>query len=356
MSPGATVDEPTLNPDQPQSSPAPITAPPEPENPIRWIFIGENGIRAGWGIALFIIVVFACAVSINFVVRHFFHPPHHADNAPLTPLMGFIFEGLQVLVVVIATGILALVERKPIVAYGYQGTHRALRLFSGLIWGFIAISALVLSLHWSGYLAFDGQALHGTSILQYAAEWGFMFLLVGICEESMLRGYVQYTFTRGIGFWWGALILSCMFGFGHSSNPGESPIGLFAAGAVGLVFCLSIWYTGSLWWAVGCHAAWDWGESYFYGTSDSGMVAQGHLFSEHPLGKVIMSGGLTGPEGSLYTIPLLLLMALCMWLWWGRRGPSPFAGQGWRPAWSRMPRVADSAPVGELGKAVSEGY
>ena len=49
--------------------------------------------------------------------------------------------------------------------------------------------------------------------------------------------------------------------------------------------------TGSLWWAIGFHAAWDWGESYFYGTSDSGLMARGHLFGEHPVGKLLWSGG-----------------------------------------------------------------
>jgi uncharacterized protein len=29
----------------------------------------------------------------------------------------------------------------------------------------------------------------------------------------------------------------------------------------GLLFCLSLRRTGSLWWAVGFHAAWDWGQT-----------------------------------------------------------------------------------------------
>jgi uncharacterized protein len=109
-----------------------------------------------------------------------------------------------------------------------------------------------------------------------------------------------------------------------------------------------------LYWAVGFHAAWDWGESYFYGTSDSGMVAQGHLIGEHPMGKILWSGGATGPEGSLLVIPLILMIALAMWLWWGRRVTSPFAGCGWRPAWSRKPVVIE-APVSQppLGEAAS---
>jgi hypothetical protein len=35
-------------------------------------------------------------------------------------------------------------------------------------------------------------------------------------------------------------------------------------------------------WAVGFHAGWDWGQSYFYGTPDSGLVVQNHLLASHP--------------------------------------------------------------------------
>jgi hypothetical protein len=33
----------------------------------------------------------------------------------------------------------------------------------------------------------------------------------------------------------------------------------------------------------------------------------------------LWSGGPTGPEGSIYILPLLVIMATSMWLWWGRR-------------------------------------
>jgi uncharacterized protein len=324
----------------PESLPQPPSPPPAPEHGLRWIFVGKSGIiRAGWGILLFIVIFLAIARGLGLLIHHFFHP--NFNPAVLTPRMGLLSEGLQLLLIAIVTGVLALIERKSLFAYGYQGTARAVRFFSGLAWGFICISALVLVLWKTGLLAFDGQMLHGSTILRDAAAWAVVFLLVGICEESLLRGYVQYTMTRGIGFWWGALIFSFLFGFGHRGNPGESPVGLFAAGAIGLVFCLSIWYTGSLWWAVGFHAAWDWGESYFYGTSDSGLIARGHLLSEHPVGKLLWSGGTTGPEGSLYTVPLLIIVALVMWFWWRRRVQSPFAGTGWRPAWLRKQRAVD---------------
>ena len=77
------------------------------------------------------------------------------------------------------------------------------------------------------------------------------------------------------GFWQAAWVTSTFFGFVHTGNGGENWIGIFAAGAIGFVFCVSVWLTGSAWWAIGAHAAWDWGETYFYGTPDSGVVPQG---------------------------------------------------------------------------------
>lgn len=335
----------------PESSPAPASEParpspleslpaaPPPAPPRHGnVFVGPTGlIRAGWGILIFAAVIVGGGFAISLVLRLFMHPHSHMHHGAfiMTPGMALASEGVQFLLVVIATGVMALIERKPILSYGYQDKVRAVRFFSGLVWGFVAISVLVVSLWASHLLVFDGLTLHGAAILKYGVLWGLMFLLVGLFEESIMRGYVQYTMTRGVGFWWGALLFSFLFGFAHHSNPGESPVGLFSAGAIGLVFCLSLWYTGSLYWAVGFHAAWDWGESYFYGTSDSGLLVKGHLFSEHPAGKILMSGGATGPEGSMLIIPLIILVALGMWLWWGRRVPAAFAGQGWLPAWVR---------------------
>jgi len=323
----------------PATTPAPSLEPVTPTPPsFRGnIFVASNKlIRAGWGILIFAAVIVASGFIISIVLRQFVHPHPHQNMAMMTPLRGIIGEGISVVLVVIATGVMALIERKSICAYGYQDKARASRFIFGLVWGFIAISVLVFALWASHLLVFDGLTLHGGAILKYGLLWGFMFLLVGIFEESIMRGYAQFTMTRGIGFWWGALLFSFLFGFGHHSNPGESPVGLISAGAIGLVFCISIWYTGSLYWAVGFHAAWDWGESYFYGTSDSGLITQGHLFSEHPVGKILWSGGATGPEGSMLIIPLIILAALFMWLWWGRRVPAAFAGQGWVPAWIRQ--------------------
>jgi hypothetical protein len=329
------LDEPTLQPEFTPPAPAPQ------DRGIEWIFWGPNGLRAGWGVLAFAVLFVILIIADGMVLHSLFHSTGKPGDFSLRT--GLISEASQVICVFLATLVMALIERRSVFSYGFQGTARGVRFFSGLAWGFAAICAVVLVLWKAHLLAFDGVLLHGPAIWKYAAGWGLVFLGTGFFEESLLRGYVQYTMTRGVGFWWGALIFSFLFGFIHKGNPGETPVGLFSAGAVGLVFCISLWYTGSLWWAVGFHAAWDWGESYFFGTSDSGLVARGHLLGEHPIGNILWSGGVTGPEGSLLAIFLLVLTALLMVLWWGRRAPSPFAGSGWVPAWAQEGRMASLA-------------
>ncbi len=294
----------------------------EPARGLRWTFIGKDGLRAGWSallfIAIFIVLEFFAALPF-FTFIHF----HLKRGAPQPAHVALIQEAVQALLVLLATFIMSRIERRPVAVYGYAGKARFTRFVSGTVCGFAAISLLVGALWKSHLLVFDGSPLGGPLAWKYAAAWAVAFIFVGIFEESLLRGYLQYTLTRAIGFWWAALILSTSFGAIHGSNPGESPVGLFAAAGIGLIFCLSLWYTGSLWWAIGFHAAWDWGETYFYGTPDSGMIAQGHLFSEHPTGALFWTGGATGPEGSLLIVPLMLMMALLMWLWRGRRTVSP---------------------------------
>jgi len=39
-------------------------------------------------------------------------------------------------------------------------------------------------------------------------------------------------------------------------------------------------------------------------------MTQHHLLATHPLGKPLMSGGTTGPEGSIFVLPILAVLTL----------------------------------------------
>jgi hypothetical protein len=76
-----------------------------------------------------------------------------------------------------------------------------------------------------------------------------------------------------------------------------------------------------LWWAIGFHATWDWSQSFLYGVADSGMMVQHHLLATHAVGKPILSGGTTGPEGSVFILAIFVLIALIIFFTLRRTRP-----------------------------------
>jgi len=284
---------------------------------LRTVFVRSQGIRSGWSMLIFLAIVMAQVLITRVPVNHLLHYMKYKQG--LEAWSAIVAIGIPALLVFVATAIMAKIEERPVLSYGFMGDRKLSRFVLGIAGGVAALSALVLALKVSGLLTFDGQMLHGKGAWSYGLQWGLAFLLTGLFEESLLRGYLQSTLTRGIGFWWAALALSIGFGALHLPNRGESPIGLVSVVAIGMVFCLSLWLTKSLYWAVGLHAGWDWAQSYLYGVSNSGQVSGGHLFATHPSGGLLWSGGATGPEGSVYVIPTMGIITLGVWIAWGQR-------------------------------------
>ena len=283
----------------------------------RGVFVSAQGIRAGWSMLIFLAILIAEVLLTRVPVNRLLHSIH--DKPALQVWSAVLGAGIPALLVLVATAIMAKIEKQPVLSYGFMGEHKLSRFVTGIAGGVAVLSVLILALKMSGFLIFDGQTLHGKSAWSYGLQWGLAFLLTALFEESLLRGYLQFTLTRGIGFWRAAVVLSIAFGATHLPNHGESPIGIFSVIGIGLVFCLSLGLTKSLYWAVGLHAGWDWAQSYLYGVPDSGCVAPGHLLTTHPSGGLLWSGALTGPEGSLYVIPVMAVIALGVWLAWHQR-------------------------------------
>jgi membrane protease YdiL (CAAX protease family) len=317
--------------------PLPLTPeqvnPPEPAETrlLKWAFLGDSGIRAGWSVAIFLaIFIFTTAIAFvaYFVISGHGHfgPSKQASTMPesLTAGRQIVMEGIQVFGLLCATGVMALIERRRITAYYLGGRKPVTHFVSGLVFGFVALSALVGVLYLGHWITFGPLALSGAAILQYATLWAIGFMLVALSEEGLFRCYFLFTLTRGFfarpaGFWLAALVSSILFGLAHTGNTGESQFGVICTGTIGFVFCMSIRYTGSAWWAIGYHAAWDWAQTFFYGTADSGLVAKGHWLTSNPAGNPLWSGGSVGPEGSLLILPVILLTALGLYLGYGRK-------------------------------------
>jgi len=288
------------------------------------LFLGPYGLRPGWCLLLFLAIaycVYLFSGSMLISMPAVYRALRAVVGRPSTLLTVLVNDGPLLLAVVVASWTMSAIEQRPLGSYGLGGGRRISHLLTGFAWGAISLSLFLAFLWKSGWLVFDGRLLTGGEIPKQAANWIVGFALVSLTEEYTMRGYLQFTLARTIsalfhsslganrsrvlGFWTTALFLSFLFGAGHSNNPGESPIGLLSAGMIGLIFCLTLWRTGSLWWALGFHASWDWAQSFLFGVADSGTMVQGHLLATHPAGKLFLSGGATGPEGSIFVLPVL---------------------------------------------------
>jgi membrane protease YdiL (CAAX protease family) len=65
------------------------------------------------------------------------------------------------------------------------------------------------------------------------------------------------------------VLLSVSFGAVHLRNSGEGWVGVAGVVVVGLFWCFTLKRTGSLWFALGMHATFDFGETFLFSVPDS---------------------------------------------------------------------------------------
>ncbi len=290
--------------------PRPLFAPPIGlDETVKSIFWNETELRSGFRLLLFFLLYLFFTQVLSYL-RALLHLPR-IGGGEITPL-GVLTQELSWLVAAIGSAVLlAQAEGRRFGVYGLPAAFAfGARFWQGTAWGIAMITAMILPMRIFGGLSFGGLALHGLAIWDYAILWGLVFLVVGFFEEFLFRGYALYTMTTGLGFWPAATILSAIFGAGHLANPGEGRVGALSVFVIGMFFCLTLRRTGNLWFAVGLHAAFDWGETYFYSVPDSGLVASGHLLNTTFHGSAWLTGGTVGPEGSMAAFVVMGLGAL----------------------------------------------
>jgi len=317
--PNLTSETSASSPELNQPETTPVTRPAAFEG-MRTVFVGSEGLRPGWRLFLYFgmgIVLFLALSNLQHLV-----PSRGA---------GFLWQQMLTQVVLVISSLtpalaLAKIERRPFCVYGLAIRQARTRLFCiGLLWGIAALSVLMLLLRGAGVFSFGSLGLHGSRIFKFAVFWGGFFFLVGVFEEFTFRGYAQFTLSQAIGFWPAAFVWSLVFGSLHLiGNVGETWLGSLCAALIGLFFCFTLRRTGTLWFAVGMHASWDWGESYLYSVPDSGGMIPGHLLKSSFHGSRWLTGGTVGPEGSV----LAFVVIAAAWVIFDRMYPeSQIRGQ-----------------------------
>jgi uncharacterized protein len=275
------------------------------------IFKGPNGIRAGWRLLIFIILMFACLKATGFTLKHV--PGVDAwfksqDPNVFTPPLAIFSEAILLFSLLVVTAVMTLIEKRSYADY-YLPPNQFLgkRFWQGVPYGFAMLSLLLLLITAFHGFSLGSMALSGADALKYGGLYGIAFLMVGLFEEFSFRGYMQSTLGPGIGFWPAAIVLSILFGAIHLGNSGEAWFGAAMAGSFGILAAFALQRTGNIWFPIGMHATWDWAETFFYSVPDSGFLAKGHLFNSTFHGPTWLTGGTVGPEGSVFAFLVLII-------------------------------------------------
>ena len=280
---------------------------------LNWAFMGPGGLRAGWRFAAFA-ALWYWLIKTPYGVFALVIKVYDFSDTGFTPSDLMVAELVSAFTLLVISAVLVRLEKHPWTWFGLAFEPGAMKLFAwGCVWGWGIVTALLLASWSGGQASLQGWAVHGTDFWKYLLIWIVGMVGVGLTEEMQFRGYVQAALTRGLGFWPAAVFLSFLFGAEHLQKPMETPVDIGNIVLLGLFMAYSVRQTGSLWFAIGFHAAFDFFALSFYGspnTGNNGLPLDHHLLDTHIAGPAWLTGGPQGLEASWLVAPLVIAMFL----------------------------------------------
>jgi membrane protease YdiL (CAAX protease family) len=220
------------------------------------------------------------------------------------------------LVAAIVTGLFALYERRRIDDYGLPLAQALGPLFwEGLAVGVVWAGLDALGMMGLGGMKVAGLALHGATLVFATLGWAGANLVIGISEEFWYRSYFLQTLWKSLGFWPAAVAISLIFTSDHFFyKNGENLYDVVSLIGFGLFTCFTVLRSGSLWFAVGAHAAFDFMQLFVIGTPNGSQIPVNHLLNVSFPGPAWLTGGRLGTEASILQYPTTILAFVYVWL------------------------------------------
>ena len=146
------------------------------------------------------------------------------------------------------------------------------------------------------------------------------FLIQGMSEEVVCRGFMMTSTLRHHNLWWAVGVNSLLFGLAHALNPGFTALALLNLVLYAVMISLYVLRTDNLWGACAFHSIWNFAQGNFYGLPVSGIESGDTVFEMSLTGTKLANGGDFGLEASLgCTIVMALWIAALLFV------PNPFA-------------------------------
>ncbi|MBC5708837.1 CPBP family intramembrane metalloprotease [Hungatella sp. L12] len=159
--------------------------------------------------------------------------------------------------------------------------------------------------------------------------WLLTFILVGVAEEVMNRGFLMGVLRRCRNLPAIMVVPSVIFGLIHLRNPGVTFFSVTNIVLVGILFSYMFIKSGSIWMCIGYHITWNIFQGLVYGMPVSGLHVPGMITTQYTESNVL-NGGAFGIEGGILTTIVTLLTFIGVWYYY-RNSKYDFVNQSEKP-------------------------
>lgn len=206
------------------------------------------------------------------------------------------------------------IERRSIRSLGFMGTNPVGEYLIGFL-----VGTIMLALSWALCYAFglvESVHLSPTFTLGWFLLFLLGFLIQGLGEEVMCRGYLMLSLSRRYAPWVCIVVNSVVFMALHLMNPNLSLIALLNLLLFGIFASVYMWKRGSIFGVAAVHSAWNFVQGNVFGAEVSGMRMGPSLFATtFAENGSWLHGGAFGLEGGLaVTIVTVLAILIALFL------------------------------------------
>ena len=197
-----------------------------------------------------------------------------------------------------------LLQRRGVKTIGFRNEKPWIwEYLKGILIGFFMMGIVVLAGILTGTMTVNPGNISWIIILYLIG-----FMIQGMAEEVLCRGYFLTSFARKNNLWAAVIVNSLFFSLLHFANPGYNILAAANLTLCGIAFSVYVIRTGNIWGACGMHTMWNFAQGNIFGLSVSGTVtAPAFMSVTFNDGFSLWNGGGFGVESGLFYLILQLI-------------------------------------------------